>query len=369
MITGSEYLLGIAAYKPGASEEEIRRTYGFSQVEKLASNENPFGPSPKAIEAATQALSKVHRYNDGGLALRNAIAERYGTSIESVTVNNGSDALIHQIMRTFLLPGESALSCEGGFVSFGIAVKSVGRTPVFVKQAEGYRFDAEALVDAIEPHTKIVYIPNPNNPTGTHLTESELDLVISRTPKSTLIVLDEAYVEYASAIAPDTYKSGILHEAANVITLRTFSKAYGLAAFRIGYAVGKPDVVSWLLKTKLPFDPNGIGCVAAIAALDDHEHVAHTVNHTTSGIKVLTQALRSSGYACSDSVANFVFVDCGSEQQATEFHLALLEKGFITRPLVGFGIPTAVRISVGTPDQNLRLVTALQDLAPAFAND
>ncbi|MCO6466242.1 MAG: aminotransferase class I/II-fold pyridoxal phosphate-dependent enzyme [Bradyrhizobiaceae bacterium] len=368
MILGPKHLLDIAAYKPGASVEEIRRTYGLHDVEKLASNENPFGPSPRAIEAAQQALMHAHLYNDGGLELRNVLASVHNHPVSGITVHNGSDAIIHQIMRTFLLPGDTALSCTGGFVSFGIAVRSAGNTPVFVPQAEGYRFDVDGLIAAIDETTKVVYVPNPNNPTGTHLTEAEVRRLLDHIPASTILILDEAYYEYASVMAPATYISGIALQHPNVLTLRTFSKAYGLASLRIGYAIGSPEVVQWLHKTKLPFDPNGVGCAAAVAALNDSAHVEHTVAQTISGMHLLSNTLNECGYTTSASVANFVFVDCGTAELATDFHLQLLHRGFITRPLAGFGIPTAVRITIGTPEQNHRLANVLSELSATFTN-
>ena len=264
------------------------------------------------------------------------------------------------------MPGETALSCHGGFVSFGIATRTVGSEPQYVPLTSDYRFDVEALAGAVTPDTKVLYIPNPNNPTGTHITQDELDWLLERVPASTLVVLDEAYYQYASFLAPDTYPDAIGLDRPNVISLRTFSKAYGLAAYRIGYAVGHPDVIKWLLKTKLPFDPNAIGCAAAIAALDDQEFVQTTVETNARGLELLGKTLRESGYATTESVANFVMVDCGTKDQASSFHRSLLEQGFISRPLAGFGLPHCVRISTGTDDQNDRLAGVLRELATQF---
>jgi len=362
MISGPKHLEHIVAYKPGASVEEIRREYGLTNVEKLASNENPLGPSPLALEAAAAAMRNADRYGDGGAALRQRLAEFHQTSADRVSVNNGSDALIHQIMRTFLLPGETALSCHGGFVSFGIAVRTVGAEPRMVDLTPEYRFDVEALAAAVDHNTKILYIPNPNNPTGTHITSDELTWLLDRVPASTLVVLDEAYYQYATYLAPDTYPDAIAMDRPNVLALRTFSKAYGLAAFRIGYAVGSASVISWLQRTKLPFDPNAIGCAAAMAALDDHEFVQRTVETNAHGLEVLGAALREADYHTTNSVANFVMVDCGTPALASTFHRSLLEHGFISRPLGGFGLPHCVRISTGTNDQNQRLATTLREL-------
>jgi histidinol-phosphate aminotransferase len=366
MITGPHHLEHVATYKPGASVEEIQREYGLQNVEKLASNENPYGPSRKALEHVATMLSNGHRYGDGGYILRDALSSFHNVPFEATTVNNGSDALIHQIMRTFLLPGTTALSCRGGFVSFGIAVRTVGAEPQYVPLTSDHRFDVEALADAITDTTRIIYIPNPNNPTGTHVTREELTWLLDRVGDDRLVVLDEAYHQYAMHEAPDTYPDGIAMDHPNILSLRTFSKAYGLAAFRIGYAVGHPDVVKWLHKTKLPFDPNAIGCAAALGALEDVEHVRRTVRTNHDGLRLLEGTLRDNGYSTSHSVANFVMVDLGDDASAWQFHHALLEKGFISRPLRGFDLPTCVRITTGTPEQNERLQIALTALADQF---
>lgn len=366
MISTPPHLRSIAAYTPGASPEQIREQYGLTNVEKLASNENPFGPSPLGLAAAHDVLSHSHVYADGGMKLRAVLAERHSVGIDHVTVHNGSDAIIHQIMRTFLLPGETALSCTGGFVSFGIAVTMNGNTPTYVPLTKDYRFDVEALAAAVTDATKVVYIPNPNNPTGTYITTDELHWLLERIPLETLVVLDEAYHEYAMYQAPNDYPDAIVLDNPNVIALRTFSKAYGLAGLRVGYGVGHHDVMQHLIKTKLPFDPNAVGCAAAIAALQDAAFVRATVELNAEGIQLLYSTLVDCGYITSKSVANFVMVDCGSAAQAASFHRDLLLHGFITRPLHGFGLPSCVRISTGTADQNTRLASVLRTLAPTY---
>lgn len=368
MIDVPAYLHHLTPYTPGASPEDIKRQYGLDNVLKLASNENPFGPSPKGIAAAIDALQHAHRYNDGGAALRARLAEHHGVDANAISVHNGSDAIIHQIMRTFLLPGETALSSHGSFVSFRIAVTAAGSTPTLVPYQHGFRFDVEAIAAAHTPQTKVIYIANPNNPTGTFITRDELVWLVERIPATTLIVLDEAYCEFAAHEAPETYPDATTLGLPNVIALRTFSKAYGLAALRVGYAVGHPDVMQWLLRTSLPFDPNGPACAAAIAALDDTDFVATTVRTNHDGLVLLQETLRSCGFATSDSVANFVMVDCGSPETASAFHVDLLRRGFIARPLTGFGLPQCVRISTGLPEQNSALAGVLRDMAPTYVS-
>ncbi|MBU3741485.1 MAG: aminotransferase class I/II-fold pyridoxal phosphate-dependent enzyme [Candidatus Kapabacteria bacterium] len=368
MIDVPAHLKQLMPYTPGASPEQIRRQYGLENVLKLASNENPFGPSPKGIEAAANALQHAHRYNDGGAALRDRLAEHHGVSPDAISVNNGSDAIIHQIMRTFLLPGQTALSAHGSFVSFRIAVLAAGATPTLVPMGPGYRFDVEALAHAYTPAIKVIYIANPNNPTGTFITRDELQWLIGRIPDTTLIVLDEAYYEYAKHAAPESYPDAITLDRPNVISLRTFSKAYGLASLRVGYAVGHPDVMQWLRRTSLPFDPNGPACAAAVAALDDVDFVATTVATNHEGLSMLQQSLRAGGFATTDSVANFVMVDCVTPERAADFHVDLLRRGYISRPLAGFGIPNGVRISTGLPEQNSALANVLRDMATTYVS-
>jgi histidinol-phosphate aminotransferase len=368
MIITPSHLRSIAAYTPGASPEQIREQYGLTNVEKLASNENPLGPSPLGVAAAHNALTNAHIYADGGLKLRIALAHHHHCTSDHITVHNGSDAIIHQIMRTFLLPGDTALSCKGGFVSFGIAVAMNGNEPTYVPLKKDYRFDVEALAAAVTDRTKVVYIPNPNNPTGTYITTDELTWLLDRIPEDRIVVLDEAYHEYAMMLAPNDYPDAIALGRPNVIALRTFSKAYGLAGLRIGYGVGHPDVMQHLIKTKLPFDPNALGCAAALAALEDVDFVQHTTTLNADGLRMLQTALRESGYTTSDSVANFVMVDCGSADLAKAFHHDLLQHGFITRPLPGFGLPHCVRISTGTTAQMERLSAVLREIAPNYTS-
>lgn len=367
MISGPKHLERISVYVPGSTVDDIRRDYGISHVEKLASNENPFGPSPLGVAAATATLQTSHRYPDGGMNLRLALAERHGVGIENIIVNNGSDAIIHQVMRTFLLSGETALSSRGGFISFGIAVVSAGSEPRYVDLKPGYRFDVEALIAGITPATKIIYIPNPNNPTGTFIPRDEMEWFLERVPSDRLVIVDEAYHEYAVHLNAGDYPRSADYKQDNVITLRTFSKAYGLAALRVGYAVGHPNVIRMLLKTKLPFDPNGPASAAAQAAMHDHDFLNNTLESNKEGLEILQAAALECGYTTAPGSANFIMIDCGSAESAGSFHRALLEHGFIARPLRGgFDLPSCVRITTGTPEQNIRLASALNEISESL---
>ncbi|MBC8124562.1 MAG: aminotransferase class I/II-fold pyridoxal phosphate-dependent enzyme [Candidatus Kapabacteria bacterium] len=363
MIVANPHLMNVASYKPGATPEQIRFQYGLDHVEKLASNENPLGSSPRAMRAALDEMSLAHRYNDGGLALRSRLAEWHNVDASAISVHNGSDAIIHQIMRVFLLPGETALSSHGTFISFDLAVRGAGADPQYVPLTSDYRFDVRALANAVTDQTKVIYIANPNNPTGTHITREELVWFMDTIPGDRLVVLDEAYVEYALHQAPHTFPDALALGYSNLLCLRTFSKAYGLAALRIGYAIGHPDVVQWLISTKLPFDPSGPGCAAAVAALDDQQFVNETTELNAKGLALLLQTLNECGYTTSRSIANFVMIDLEEQEAASALHVHLLHQGFIARLLAGFGLPTCVRISTGTHEQNVRLTEVLRAYA------
>lgn len=365
MILPNAHLRELSAYTPGASPEQIRAQYGLDHVEKLASNENPLGASPAATSAAIAALSTVGRYQDGGLELRSRLAGFHGVTPEHISLGNGSDAIIHQVMRVFLHPGRTALSSEGTFVSFRLAVQGADREFRVVPMLQGYRYDVQAIAAAIDSSTQVVYIANPNNPTGTHISHDELAWLMEQVPQDVLVVLDEAYIEYARQNAPGTYPPEWFTRS-NLIRLRTFSKAYGLASLRVGYALGDPDVIQWLHRTKLPFDPNGVGCAAAIAAIEDQAFVSATVELNAAALTVLHPVLREAGYIASQSVANFVMIDLRDAHKAREFHHELLHHGFIARPLVGFGLPGCVRISTGTLEQMHRLAQVLQSCAPRY---
>lgn len=365
MITASPHLQNIQSYVPGATPEQIRAQFGLDHVEKLASNENPLGCSPAARTAAANALDQVNRYNDGGLSLRLRLAKFHGVSVESVSVNNGSDSIIPQIMRAFLLPGQTALSSEGTFVSFRLAVRSVDREYRLVPMTPQWGYDLEAMSSAIDETTKVIYIANPNNPTGSFIERDRLTAFLDRVPEHVLVVLDEAYIEYARHLHPQSCPSDHDVSRTNVVRLRTFSKAYGLAALRVGYAVGHPDVIQWLTRTKLPFDPNGIGCEAAVAAIEDQDFVRQSVELNAECLAMMTAASRQAGFNTISSSANFVMIDLGSPDAATSFHRRLLEGGFISRPLAGFGLPTCVRISTGTLDQSRALATLLLQIGNA----
>lgn len=363
MIQLPQHITDLTPYKPGQSAAEIRRLYGIDDVAKLASNENPLGSSPKAIAAVQSALQECALYPDGGLALRENLAERFGRNVEEVICHSGSDALIHLTLRTFLDAGDELVSSHGTFIGFQVAAKLHGYSPNYVPQTPDYRFDIPAIAAAITPRTKILYLANVNNPTGTYFSKDEFTWLMERVPETVLVIMDEAYSEYSQALVPD-FLDSLQYRYPNMLTLRTFSKVYGLAGLRVGYGIAPSDIIAPMMRAKLPFDPNTLGQIAAIAALDDTEFLERTVALNTNGIQQFTAAFTRLGLKFPHSAGNFVMVDCATHEKAQNVYMALLQKGFITRPLAGFSLPHCVRISTGTEAQNAGLIRAMESVAP-----
>jgi len=347
----------LVPYQPGRSADEIRREFGVSRVIKLASNENPLGPSPKAVERVESVLNDLHLYPDGGLKLRAALAERFHLKLANVVVGSGSEAIMSNIIRTFLCDDEEVLTAQGTFIGFYVLARSRGVRMVTVPLRD-YRFDLEAIADAVTERTKIIYLANPNNPTGTMFTRDEFEAFTHRVPARTLVILDEAYFEYASDI-PE-YPDSMRYRLDNVITLRTFSKAYGLAGIRIGYGFAHEELCENVRKVKLPFEPSVIAEAAGLGALDDGEFLSRTLDVNRAGRETLGLELRRIGLEVVPTAANFFMVALSSESEALRINDGLLRRGVIVRPLAAFGLPHCLRITIGTPDQNEILLDALR---------
>lgn len=363
MIAVPSNIATLVPYKPGQSPEEIARLYGISDVVKLASNENPLGASPLALDALSSLSGRAcSLYPDGGARLRMALAGKFNILPEQVICHSGSDALIHLAHRTFVSAGDTLVSARGTFIGFQVAASLSGAETIYTKLTPDYRFDAEALAAAVTSRTKILYIANINNPTGTYLTREELDYILDRTPETTLVILDEAYFEYSTHIAPD-FPDGMTLLRPNVLLLRTFSKCYGLASLRVGYGIGAEEVIAPMLKAKLPFEPNTAGQIAGIAALSDVEFLRRTVELNTRGMKLFRDTLDDMELYAPVSAGNFVMLDCGTPETAQKAFLALLKHGFITRPLGGgFALPHCIRVSTGNDVQNERFCSALREV-------
>jgi histidinol-phosphate aminotransferase len=350
-----DYIQGLPAYVPGKPVEEVEQDLKIHAV-KLASNENPLGPSPKAMEAARHALGEANWYPDGGSKrLRQVLADRFHVRPEEVFVGLGSSEIIDLASRVLLRPGLDGITSEGSFTLFAIAIRASGgnliQTPM-----KNFGFDLDAMAAAVNPQTRIIYIANPNNPTGTAFGAAEFAAFLKKVPGDVLVVLDEAYREYAARTdLPDALE--LFHQYNNILTLRTFSKVYGLAGLRIGYGIGHPTLVAEMNKLRTPFNVTNVGQSAALAALDDAEHVRRSVEINREERQRLYEGLRGLGLSPVPSETNFLFIPIGPHAKSLCDELLL--EGVIVRPLGWMGFPEAIRISVGSPAENTKLLTAM----------
>lgn len=351
------HLLKLRPYEPGLNAAEVMERFGVSRVVKLASNENPCGTSPRALAAAVQALQSMALYPDGGLTLRRKLAARFNLKIENVIAGAGSEGIMANVVRTFLCDHDEVLTTEAAFAGFQVLARGRGVAYRTVPYRD-WRYDLPALATAITDRTKLVYLANPNNPTGTFFTREVFEEFHARIPERVLIILDEAYFEFA--MNEPSYPDSMHYRFDNVITLRTFSKAYGLAGARVGYGFAHQDLISMLLKVKLPFEPSGVAAAAAIGALDDNEFLRRTLDNNTQGLAFLTKSLREIGFEVVPSATNFVMVVFESEEEAHGVFESLLQQGVIVRPLKATGLPHCLRISVGTREENEICVDALK---------
>ena len=349
---------GLTPYEPGKPVEEVQRELGLERVVKLASNEGPFPPFPAALEAMERAARELNRYPDGGAyRLRAKLAETFDVAFEQVTVGSGADGVIDCVSQAFLDAGDEIVCGWPSFPSYVIDAVKLGAVPVRVPLRDG-RYDLDALLAAITPRTKIVYLCNPNNPTGTMNTRAEVDAYFERVPEHVLTVLDQAYFEY---IDDPEYPDGIesFRSGHRVLVVRTFSKIYGLAGLRVGWGVGSPNVVTAIAKVRRAFDLNSQAQAAAVASLDDRAEVERRRRINAQERVRLVLILERHGFACvGPAVANFVYAESG-EDDARPLFDALLREGVIVRPLAGFGAPSAVRVTVGSPEDNAFLDEAL----------
>ena len=353
----NEHILGIAPYEPGKPVEELERELGIPDAIKLASNENPLPPSDRVQQAIIAALTHLNRYPDGSaFYLRQAIAKKHGFTPDHIVLGNGSNDLIELVVRGFMGPGDEAVVPHPSFVVYPMIVQAVGGVRVMVMLRDS-RLDLEAMARAITPQTKIVFIANPNNPTATIVTADEFEHFMARVPDRTIVVVDEAYVEFAQgADFPDTL--AYVRQGRKVVVLRTFSKANSLAGLRLGYAAADPDAIALLNRIRQPFNVNSLAQAAGIAALDDEHHVVECVRMNEAGKAYLYEQFRELGVKYVPSRANFILVDVG--RSAADIYQKLLHEGVIVRPMTPFGMESALRITIGTPQENRRLVKALR---------
>ena len=351
----------LAPYQPGKPIEELEREYGVRNAAKLASNENPLGPSPLAVEAMREATKDVWLYPDGnGFQLKSKLAQRLGVDMKAITLGNGSSDILQFVMQAYVDRDSEVLFSQHSFAIYPILTQMMGAQAV-VPRAKAWGVDLAAMAAAITERTRVIFIANPNNPTGTWLTGEELEGFLNQVPERVIVVLDEAYFEYA--IAPATGATGypdgmaLLGRFPNLVVSRTFSKVYGLAGVRVGYGVSHPQIADVLNRVRPPFNVNSLALVAATAALDDEEHLRKSVAMNAAGLKQLYAGFEQMGLSYIPSAANFVAVDIG--RVAAPVYEALLHEGIIVRPVANYEMPDFLRITVGTEEQNRRVLAAL----------
>ncbi len=351
----------LVAYETGKPIEDLARELGLrtEEIVKLASNENPLGPSPRALEAMHAMLARAHFYPDGaGYYLREAIAKKQGLEMENIVLGNGSNEIIEFLGHAFLRPGDEVIAAKHAFVVYKLMATIFGATFIEVDDP-GFAHDLPAMAAAITPRTRQLFIANPNNPTGTIVTQEQIDDFMGRVPDHVTVIFDEAYYEFLDH-PPDCLK--FVREGRNVIILRTFSKIQGLANLRIGYGMGSAEVIEILEKTRQPFNANGIAQAGALAGLGDDEHQARTKQVTDVGRAYLQAEFVALGRRFVPSFANFVLVHVGDGKRVFD---ALLRRGLIVRPMGGYKLPEWLRISVGTMEQNRKVIAALREILPA----
>jgi histidinol-phosphate aminotransferase len=357
-----EWIRTLEPYPPGLPLEELERQLGIRDSIKLASNENPLGPSPRAVAAIAAALGGLHRYPDGSaFHLKRRLAERLGVASEEILVGNGSNEILELVARTFLRPGDEAVMAEQAFVIYRLLVQAVGAVPRAVPLRD-FTHDLEAIGRAITARTRVVFLANPNNPTGTIFRRAAWRAFLAAVPRHVVVVADDAYAEY---VEDAEYPDSIVERGDGrvpVVTLRTFSKLYGLAGLRVGWVVAPRPVIDAIGRIRQPFNVNSLALVGAAAALDDEAHVRRTLEVNRTGMASLVEGVRALGLGHVPSAANFLLVRVGEGARVYE---ALLRRGVIVRPMDAYGFPDHVRVTVGLAEENERLLRALGEvLAP-----
>ena len=355
-------LKGLKPYPPGKPIEELEREYGVTNIIKLASNENPLGPSPAAIEAIKKALPDLTRYPDGsGFDLKQKLAQKLGVKPSQVILGNGSNDILEFLARAFVTERNEVIFSQHAFAVYPLVTQAINAKAV-VTPARDWGHDLDAMLSAVTDNTRLIFIANPNNPTGTWIDSDVLKSFISRVPAHVIVAVDEAYYEYAidPRLQATGYSSAVqwLDEFPNLVVTRTFSKAYGLAALRVGYSLSHPDVADLLNRVRQPFNVNHLAQEAALAALDDTGYLERGVQLNAEGMQRLRQGFEAMGLSYVPSVGNFICVEVG--KAAAKVYDALLYEGVIVRPVANYEMPAHLRITVGTKEENERFLKALQ---------
>lgn len=358
-------LRDLVAYEPGRPIEDVARDLGLdpASIVKLASNENPLGPSPQAVEAMRRAVEKVHLYPDGGgWALRTAIADRFGFSMGNVVLGNGSNEIIELVGHAFLAPGDEIIVSDHAFVVYKLMATLFGADTIEVPESPPFHHDLDAMAEAITPRTKEIFVANPNNPTGTLVDQVAIDRFMARVPERVVVIFDEAYHEFLDD-PPDTVK--FVREGRNVVVLRTFSKIQGLAGTRVGYGLAPEPLAEILQKARQPFNVNAVAQAGALAGLRDTGHQERTKRLTDEGRQFLEESFARMGLEFVPSFANFVLVRVG---EGDALFRAMLREGVIVRAMSGYKLPDWIRISVGTMEENRRCLDVLSKCLEARAS-
>lgn len=351
------HIASIVPYPPGKPIEELEREYGISDSIKLASNENPLGPSPRALAAIGQAMLKLNRYPDGsGFYLRKKLSEKYGLPFEGILLGNGSNEIIELIIRAFLTPGSEVIMPAPSFLLYRLVVQWMGGVPVAVP-LKGLAIDLTGMADALTDRTRVIFLTNPNNPTGTVIGKGEFDRFLERIPEDAIVVLDEAYIEFSRADDTPIGFDYIEKNGPSVVVLRTFSKAYGLAGLRIGYGVMDPEIAGYLNRVRQPFNTGSLSQAAALAALDDDEFLEKTREAVWSGMDYLYGEMERMGLRYVPSEANFFLIEMPCE--AKRVFEAMLRRGVIIRSMASYGMERYIRINAGLAEENERFVKTL----------
>jgi len=351
-------------YQPGKPIDELQREYGLQQVIKLASNENPLGPSGKALAAIEKGMAELARYPDGnGFVLKQALSDKFGVQLNQVTLGNGSNDILELVARTFVQPGQEVIFSQHAFAVYPIATQAVGGKAVIVP-AKDWGNDLNAMLAAITANTKVIFIANPNNPTGTWIARHELQQFLDKVPARVVVVLDEAYYEYAvhPALQAEGYPDGmqLLKHYPNLIVSRTFSKAYGLAGLRVGYSISQPQLADLLNRVRQPFNVNSLALSAATAALSDQAHLDASTQLNAVGMQKLMAAFQDLGLDYIPSIGNFISVDM--EKTALPIYMDLLKLGVIVRPVANYEMPNHLRVTIGTEKEDATFLAALQEV-------
>lgn len=359
-ITPPAHISSLAPYKPGKPIEDVMAEYGLTDVIKLASNENPLGPSPKAMDAAIKSISGLHHYPNGGRSLREALANKYKLSVNQVIVGSGSEGVMNTLMRTFLEHGDEVLTSEWTFSGFYVLANAMGLKTVTVPM-KNFGYDLPAIANRISENTKLIYLANPNNPTGSVFGRKAFEEFYKQVPKDVIVMMDEAYYDFAIRDVPD-YFTMLDDIRPNVFTLRTFSKSHGLAGIRIGFGTGPEEIVLPMLKVKLPFEPSSTAQAAGIGAIADDEFLNRTIETNERGKEYFKKEFSKLGISFVDTAANFFLLPFDTQAQALDFVSEMERRGIIVRPCDASGLPESVRVSIGTMEENERAIESIKEI-------